>query len=1050
MANTKEQTYNSLQLSIATIVQRTVKRDVSFLELDSSEKREVLDYIKSNNLDFKTFGYKWYDILTRNFFAVEYLPKEFSPFGVDKITREFDSFTDFFSYVQGDIYQNSCFYGYNFTQDEINKFQINYKELNFDSLINETIDDYTFESLNATIKEENNINAERSKDISKWFEKLKPITTLEKLKAKYKQFTERFDFLGAGYIFFSILLRKQKHIVEDAAIQFLCHNEEYSGLTFGMILSTYGRDAALYVIDHYVGTGSVRTQKKRIKNFKSSLEGYENGAFAVKRNLGFNESLQLYYVKDKYLSNKYSPLSTSDYFFDFSEFSSFVQGDLSNADLLKAPVTKEELAPYKTNESTKFPLFKKYKEYKIEKTFAEDRFIVNQKWIDGDGFYVLLKRHEFEHFFDFVHFLKRDLSNADLLLCNGLENIGTVQSLRLDGVKVRSDIAEKLKLPLNLIPKSNYTIRDFELTSKYELQTDNNLLIEHPDNDDYSSQISYISDIHLLHRFEAYKCRTVEDRNFVIRTITNALTDQATSVNLIGGDTSSDFEIFKMFIRSLATRRKRGEFFFTLGNHELWGLNGDCLSSIITKYKTELDEIGKGKMHLIQNNIFYADDVWKEITEEELSNISPNDLRLKLRSATVVIFGGIGFSGKNIEFNANNGIYMNVVDRETEIAESKKFFTLYEKVTSSLEGKNLIVLTHMPMKDWGGSDIHAKDKIIYVNGHNHRNYFYDDNIKRIYADNQIGYKGKRLAFKHIAIDFNYDWFADYKDGIYEITESDYKKFYRGIRELLNFNREYDKLFMIKRDKTYMFFMKTLKGTLLILNGGSIKKTGNHSLEYYYDNLIKYSTSVRLFLSSYNKFQKQVSKEVKMMGGNGNIHGSIIDIDFYNHLYLNPLDGSITPYFADSMVDKYVYNNLPSLLKYQCPELFANYEKIANQKKTGMELTIYNQDLPIQDARVYICDTSMYKISRLLKGLQFTTKYNIVRLWNDEFVSETSEENGRLIVSGIIYPVLAQEYEEQALYEIDTRKAKTDVPDKKSKKTRDDEYKTLISKKLIIK
>lgn len=44
---------------------------------------------------------------------------------------------------------------------------------------------------------------------------------------------------------------------------------------------------------------------------------------------------------------------------------------------------------------------------------------------------------------------------------------------------------------------------------------------------------------------------------------------------------------------------------------------------------------------------------------------------------------------------------------------------------------------------------------------------------------------------------------------------------------------------------------------------------------------------------------------------------------------------------------------------------------------------------------------MYKTSRIIKGLQFTTKYNIVRIWNDNFVQEPSVENGRLIVSSII-------------------------------------------------
>ena len=131
-------------------------------------------------------------------------------------------------------------------------------------------------------------------------------------------------------------------------------------------------------------------------------------------------------------------------------------------------------------------------------------------------------------------------------------------------------------------------------------------------------------------------------------------------------------------------------------------------------------------MHLIQNNIFYADGEWKEITEEELSRISLDDLRAKMRSARVIIFGGVGFAGMNNEFNADNGIYMDVLDREEEYAESAKFLALYEKVTSALKGKNLIVFTHMPMRDWGGEDMHAKEGVVYVNGHSHRNFFFDD------------------------------------------------------------------------------------------------------------------------------------------------------------------------------------------------------------------------------------------------------------------------------------------------------------------------------------
>lgn len=961
---------------------------------------------------------------------------------------EFDTFSDFFNYVRGDIYENSCFYGYDFSAEEINEFSIKIESLNFSSLISETIDNYTFESISDMRKEYIGVNADRSKAIIKWFERSKPITTLKDLETKYKQFVQRFDFWDAKYVFFSMLLRKDKNLVKEAVIEFLCKHDVYDGITFDSILLTYGRESALYVIDKFDGFCSYTTQRKRIRNFKDALAGYDSGTFVLQRRLGFDESLQLYYVRDRYYNNKNHPLTNNEFFGDFLGFTSFVKGDLSDADLSKAPVSRKEISKYKTNEKTKLPLSKIYDAYEVRKKYVDEEFVVKQKWIDADGIAILGKEHTFTRFFDFVHFLNGDLSGADLLLCDGIENISKIKNLKLNGIKVRSEIAEKLGLPLKLLPKDRFETKSFESTDKYELETIENLLIEHPEDDDYSGRVSYITDIHLLHRFDAYKCKTPEDVNYVIRTIAKTLGEQATGVNLIGGDTSSDFDIFKVFISNLAAYRKRGDFFFTLGNHELWGLNGEKLDLIVGKYKAVLEEAGQGRMHLIQNNIFYADGEWKEITEEELSRISLDDLRTKMRSARVIVFGGVGFAGMNDEFNADNGIYMDVLDREGEFAESTKFLALYEKVASALKGKNLLVFTHMPMRDWGGGDMHAKEGIVYVNGHSHRNYFYDDGKKRIYADNQVGYRGRRLSFKQVAVDFNYDWFADYKDGIYEITKEDYENFYRGVGEGLTFNRQHEKLFMIKREETYMFLMQTSKGSMLILNGGSIRRAGNHSLEYFYENLVKYSASVSLFLSKYHKFQKQVSNEVKRIGGDGRIHGSIVDIDFYNHLYLNPLDGTITPYFAYSMVDKYVYDNLPSLLKSQCPKLFANYEKMIGQESEQNALVLYNKNLPITKNREYVDSTEMYKVSRILKGLQFTTKYNIVRLWNDAIVADASEENGKLIVSGIIDPDSMPQPVVKAKPRI-VRKPKAKVikpvlSEEEKIKIRDDKYKALIT------
>ena len=52
-----------------------------------------------------------------------------------------------------------------------------------------------------------------------------------------------------------------------------------------------------------------------------------------------------------------------------------------------------------------------------------------------------------------------------------------------------------------------------------------------------------------------------------------------------------------------------------------------------------------------------------------------------------MILGGLGFSGYNEEFNANDGVYRATVDRNTEIQESKKFEQLYDKLTDVLAKK---------------------------------------------------------------------------------------------------------------------------------------------------------------------------------------------------------------------------------------------------------------------------------------------------------------------------------------------------------------------------
>lgn len=155
------------------------------------------------------------------------------------------------------------------------------------------------------------------------------------------------------------------------------------------------------------------------------------------------------------------------------------------------------------------------------------------------------------------------------------------------------------------------------------------------------------------------------------------------------------------------------------------------------------------------------------------------------------------FSGYNEEFNADTGIYRNTIDRKTEIKETQKFEKLYNRLTGMLKGKNTIILTHMPKENWC-ADKEYHESFVYVSGHTHRNAFYDDGAIRVYAENQIGYHNDNVHLRSFLLDGKYDYFTDYKDGIYEITKEEYQDFMHGKNITMQFNREVEAIYMLKK------------------------------------------------------------------------------------------------------------------------------------------------------------------------------------------------------------------------------------------------------------
>ena len=444
---------------------------------------------------------------------------------------------------------------------------------------------------------------------------------------------------------------------------------------------------------------------------------------------------------------------------------------------------------------------------------------------------------------------------------------------------------------------------------------------------------------------------------------------------LIVGDTACQIECFKIFVNALRDFTV-AKVVFLLGNHELWCFEGNSFSSIVDLYRRIILQEG---FYFLQNNIIYKtneDSELKEIPENELMTASISDIRKKLLSAQIIIFGGLGFSGCNEIFNANHGIYKNAISRSDEIRESASIQKLYNKVKDALYDRAVIVVTHTPLSDWS-KDAEPHVGFIYVNGHTHVNHFIENEIVRVYADNQVGYYGKSTYPKYFYVDREYDLFVDYEDGIHSISRGQYIDFCRGKGIVMSFNRYFEHLFLLKRDGYYCFLMENEKHQLSILNGGSTKIIKCKSVEQCFLSMAKIINDIKSPFDKFYMVQKHISKFVQKIGGSGSIHGAIIDIDYSNHIYINPNDLNVYCYWAENMSNKILYNSFEGLLVSQCPHLLNDYNNIL----------LENTELPMQLIRKEddflgfqsFASTEMYKYSNIVKKMQ-KLHSNILSIW----------------------------------------------------------------------
>lgn len=995
------------QSEIKKIIRQLKKKEIIVFDVPEEYENEIQIVTFERNAGLRITGKKGFDIISNTFFVEETL------IHIDTDSEErkkdiflsFDDFDSYFDFLNGDIYDNACYTFCPFSRISISK-KIDAKTLMArKAFIEDTIDDYSL-----SLSNEEKENYEEGKQIhrycqqwSKKFNNCSSYDELVKVVGNYKK-SKIASIVDVSFFFFQYIFADVEDKKRFSIIMEYMSSGAYPEYKMiNALCSIYDSDDVMQSFNYSSGAkGTIYKHKKKLKAYihllkEGEIDFYSEAFFDKKTHYYCEETKG--YQKD----NKYFPITTiCRYFETFDEFVNYRNMDLTYCDLSGALECNEDFSKYIVDETTKLPIHADMDvTHSVKKYYHNRKFYVAQKWLNKSGSILKEYNHTFNYFFDFVAFLKGDLSNANLLFCDGLDNLAQWDFIDFTGAKMKSRLCEKFGLQYDTYVINLNVIESFECIEKNEsetalvLQSSRDLVSEVARRDlsnfdlavdNKCQRVHYISDLHLMHRIQNAGCRSEEDIIYVIQRIVNSIADETGSLLLIDGDVSSDIRIFQLFVKILSkTLCRNTQVVFTLGNHELWSFPGFQMEQIVSKYRTILEEYG---MYLLHNDLLYKEDCGLLADPNkgthllkycDLCQMSETQISDRLRSTRYVILGGLGFSGYNMEFNADNGIYRMTVDRAAEIKESKIFENLYNRLNPILSNKNTIILTHTPKKDW--CRVAEPDKnYVYVSGHTHRNSFHDDGEYRVYSDNQVGYRIENPHLKTFLIDNDYDCFSDYEDGIFEITSEQYNDFYRGKNISMTFQREVNVLYMLKKNGYYCFISKSRSGSFTILNGGAMKKLEIQDVQYYYDNMDTMISTIKTPLDKFTSYQKRIADMVKQIGGSGTIHGSIIDIDFYNHIYVNPFDLSIIGYWASDIINKIVYPSIPVLLEKNCPVIFSKYVKLLKGNSEN-PLALKQQTNITVLPQTYL-DTDIYKASREIKKMQKLDK-NILTSWYED-------------------------------------------------------------------
>ena len=463
---------------------------------------------------------------------------------------------------------------------------------------------------------------------------------------------------------------------------------------------------------------------------------------------------------------------------------------------------------------------------------------------------------------------------------------------------------------------------------------------------------------------------------------------------LICGDVAMKTDVLTTFLKMISDRIQEygGNLVFVMGNHERRHLDSDCptvqlpIGKIIEDYRQFCQT---HDIIFLHNELLLFDGKYNLILDtSSILNSSPLQLVDVCSNAEALIFGGTAFQKRDEYYGLiKDAVFSNEILHEYS-SEADTFTKTYKKLTEVFRNDNRVVITtHYPPGAW--IDEPVCPEWVYFHGHTHQNTLLFNDEMKIFGDNQWGRKNSKKGLKHYCRGFLTDIFSYLGDGVYKITREQYLLFHRHLAIPCEMNRDVS-IIMLKREGFYLFLHEADKKRLKLLEGGRSHPLENETIAHVYDNMVYMAQKLLKGTIDIRNHMKVVSEYIRSFGGNGTIHGCIVDIDFWNHIYVNPFDGSITPYFALDMVNKIVYPDVRSLLISRIPALVGAYDRSMELQKSIVRC---NSLIKADPCGTPYKETDIYAASNRMKNIQYLADRRIVRRWiPDEFTRRNQQDS----------------------------------------------------------